>query len=64
MVTQLWEGTYTKVTCAKMLLSTNNNNIYIQWKIKDFAKIKSNLSLYFENLGTAIFKEHLKEFPL
>ena len=30
-----------------------------QWKTKDFAKIISNLSLYFENLGTAIFKEHL-----
>ena len=28
-------------------------------KNKDFVKIISNLSLYFENLGTAIFKEHL-----
>ena len=26
---------------------------------KDFAKIVKNLSFYFENLGTAIFKEHL-----
>ena len=26
---------------------------------KDFAKIVSNLSFYFENLGTGIFKEHL-----
>ena len=28
-------------------------------KTKDFAKIVSNLFLYFENLGTTIFKEHL-----
>ena len=26
---------------------------------KNFAKIVNNLSVYFENLGTAILKEHL-----
>ena len=31
----------------------------VQWKAKAFAKIISNLSLYFENLGIAISKEHL-----
>ena len=31
----------------------------VQWKAKDFAKILSNRSFYFENSGTAIFKEHL-----
>ena len=33
-----------------LLTSTRNT--------KDFAKIVNNLSFYFENLGTAIFKEH------
>ena len=28
-------------------------------KIEDFTKIINNLSLYFENWGAAIFKEHL-----
>ena len=37
------------------LLLTNK----VQWKAKDFAKIISNLSLYFENWGAAFFKEHL-----
>ena len=37
------------------LLLTNK----VQCKTKNFAKILSNLSLYFENLGTAIFKKHL-----
>ena len=37
------------------LLLTNK----VQWKAKDFAKIISNLPFYFENWGTAIFKEHL-----
>ena len=31
----------------------------IQRKNKDFAKIINNLTLYFNHLGTAIFKEHL-----
>ena len=43
-----------------------------QWKTTDFAKTMSNLSLNFENLGPAIFKEHFsvsgcfrnEEFPL
>ena len=30
----------------------------IQRKNKDFTKIIDNLTLYFEHLGTSIFKEH------
>ena len=45
---------HTKVIrCVKMFLLIN-----ITSNTKDFAKIL-NLSFYFENLGTAIFKEHL-----
>ena len=42
----------------------------VQWKTKAFTKIINNLSLYFQNLGTTFFKEHLsvavsnEEFPL
>ena len=39
-----------------MLLFLTNK---VQKKTKDFAKIIINLSLYFENLGTATCKEHL-----
>ena len=44
--------------CKDVFVANYNEN-------KNFAKVKSNLSLYFENLGTAIFKEHLhnEEFP-
>ena len=41
------------IRCAKMfllLISTRNT--------KDFVKLLNNLSCYFGNLGTAIFKEH------
>ena len=46
---------HTKVIrCVKIfLLLTSTRNT------KDFAKIVNNLSFYFENLGTAIFKERL-----
>ena len=46
---------YTKeIRCVKMfLLLTSTRNT------KDFAKIINNISFYFENLGTAIFKEHV-----
>ena len=42
------------IRCAKMfLLLTSTRNT------KDLAKIVDNLSFYFGNLGTVIFKEHL-----
>ena len=37
------------------LLLTNK----VQWKIKDFGKIISNPSFYFENWGTGYLYEHL-----
>ena len=45
---------YTKVIrCAKMFLLLTRII-----KTKEFTKIENNISLYFGNLGTAIFKEH------
>ena len=41
------------IRCVKMFLLLNSTS-----NTKDFIKIVNNLSFYFGNLGTAIFKEH------
>ena len=56
MVTQLQKGIHTTVSKSIKMFSILTNKI--QRKNKDFTKIINNLTLYFEHLGTSIFKEH------
>lgn len=57
MVIQLKDRLHTKVKrCVNVFLLITNK---LHWKTKNFAKIIINLSLYFENLVAAIFREHL-----